>query len=356
MTTWLDEPREVRSGEELETAKLATYLAEHLPEAEGKKPEVEQFLGGFSNLTYLVRWVDLELVLRRPPFGNRVTGAHDMGREYRVLERLHRVYPPAPRPYLYCEDEEILGAPFYLMERRRGIILRRELPSGLVLSPVLAERLCGAFVDNLVGLHALDVEASGLADLGKGEGYVERQVLGWTKRYEKARTDDWPELESVATWLGDHHPLESETALIHNDYKYDNLVLDPSDLTRIVAVLDWEMATIGDPLMDLGSSLAYWTEASDEPAWRAAGFGPTHVEGSYTRRQVVERYAEQSGRDVSGMTFYFAFGLFKLAVIAQQIYYRYAEGHTKDKRFAKMNKMVGLLGRIGAGVIERDGV
>lgn len=354
MNQWTDTSRPVRDGEELDAATLETYLRRHIGEAGAAADlEIEQFPGGFSNLTYLLRLGELELVLRRPPFGNRVKSAHDMGREFRVLDKLHPVYPPAPRPYLYCDDDEVIGAPFYVMERRRGVILRRQLPAGLEISPELAPRLSEAFIDNLAALHMLDYEAAGLAGLGRPEGYVERQVTGWVGRYQRARTDDWPELEGVGTWLAGNLPGEAAHTLIHNDYKYDNLILGAGDLTRIVAVLDWEMCTLGDPLMDLGSTLAYWVEESDDPHWRAAAFGPTDVPGSWRRQQLVERYAEVTGFDVGGMTFYYAFGLYKLAVIAQQIYYRFAKGHTQDRRFAGMNQMVGLLGRVGQAAIER---
>lgn len=355
MNPWLDASRPPRKGEGLELERLEPYLREHLPEIDGPL-DVEQFPSGFSNLTYLLRAGDLELVLRRPPFGNRVKSAHDMGREYRVLSRLNAVYPLAPRPYLHCDDESILGAPFYLMERRRGVILRRRLPPGLELSPVLAARLGEAFIDNLATLHNLDFETAGLGDLGRAEGYVERQIAGWTKRYQRVQTDSWTELDQAAAWLHAQPPAEVGAALVHNDYKYDNLVLDPADLTRIVAVLDWEMCTLGDPLMDLGTSLAYWTEAGDDPRWRASGFGPTALPGSPTRRQLAERYSRRTGLDVANLTFYFCFGLFKLAVIVQQIYYRFFKGHTKDPRFAELNEMVGLLGRVAAGAIERDTV
>ncbi len=353
MERWLDASRPPRQGEELDLEKLEPYLQERLPEI-GDGLEVEQFPSGFSNLTYLLRAGDFEFVLRRPPFGNRVKSAHDMGREYRVLARLCEVYPQAPRPYLYCDDESVLGVPFYVMERRRGVILRRALPPGLELSEVIAARLSEAFIDNLATLHTLDYRAAGLGDLGKGQGYVERQIVGWAKRYQRCQTDSWEELDQVAAWLHQHMPEESAAVLIHNDYKYDNLVLDPDDLTRIVAVLDWEMCTLGDPLMDLGTTLAYWTEATDDARWRAAGFGPTSVPGSLTRRQLAERYGSKTGFDVSGLTFYFCYGLFKLAVIVQQIYYRFFKGHTRDPRFARLNEMVGLLGRVAAGTIERD--
>ena len=354
--TWTDGARPPRAGEELDPAKLEPWLRGTLAEA-GHETAGEivvlQFPSGFSNLTYLLRVGEAEYVLRRPPFGNRVQSAHDMGREYRVLSKLSAVYPPAPRPLGYCDDDAVLGAPFYVMERRRGIILRRELPAGFSLSPVLASRLSEAFIDNLAALHLLDYEAAGLGDLGNPDGYLDRQVPGWAKRYHKAQTDSWKELDEVIAWLHESRPERSKAALIHNDYKYDNLVLDPGDLTRIVAVLDWEMCTLGDPWSDVGSALAYWTEATDHPAWKAASFGPTWVPGSLTRRRLVERYCRVTGQDVpADLVFYFVFGLFKLAVIAQQIYYRFFHGHTQDARFAEMNKMVGLLGQVAAGVIE----
>ncbi len=355
MDQWLDAARPPREGEGLDLEKLQPYLREHLPEVE-QTLDIEQFPSGFSDLTYLLRSGDTELVLRRPPFGNRVKTAHDMGREYRLLAKLNAVYPLAPRAFLYCGDESVIGAPFYVMERRRGVILRKELPSGLGLSPVIAGRLSEAFIDNLAILHTLDYEAAGLADLGKPEGYVERQVSGWAKRYQRVQTDGWAELDQAAAWLHAYMPAKAGAAsLVHNDYRYDNLMLDPADLTRIVAVLDWEICTLGDPLMDLGTTLACWTEAGDDKRWRA-GFGPTSLPGSLTRRQVAEHYGRQTGFDVSNMTYYFCFGLFKLAVIVQQIYYRFFTGHTKDPRFAKLNEMVGLLGRVAAGAIERDSI
>jgi aminoglycoside phosphotransferase (APT) family kinase protein len=334
----------VRPGEELPTASLEGYLAERLPGTSGPLA-VEQFPHGHSNLTYLLRRGDQEFVLRRPPFGNQVKTAHDMGREFRVLSKLSTIYPPAPRPLFYCEDSSVLGVPFYVMERRRGVILRRADNLGLTIDPPTARRLSTALIDNLALLHALDYKAAGLADLGKPEGYVTRQVTGWINRYTNARTDPLPEMDRVAQWLSDHKPTESDVALVHNDYKYDNLLLDPGDLTRIVAVLDWEMATVGDPLMDLGATLGYWVESGDPESVRASAFGPTAVPGSLTRQELVARYAEKTGRDVSGILFYYCFGLYKIAVIVQQIYARFVRGHTRDERFACLNERVAALSR-----------
>jgi aminoglycoside phosphotransferase (APT) family kinase protein len=285
-----------------------------------------------------------------------VKTAHDMGREYRVLSRLCHVYPPAPTPLLYCDDESVLGAPFYLMERRRGVVLRKTLPAGLTLDATLMGGLCTSLIDNLAALHALDYRAAGLGDLGKPEGYVARQVAGWSKRYHDAQTEELPALEQAARWLAEHTPPESGAAVIHNDFKFDNLLLDPDDLTRIVAVLDWEMATVGDPLMDLGTSLGYWVEAGDNPTLQAALLGPTNLPGCLTRRQLVERYAQQSGRDVSNLLFYYCFGLFKLAVILQQIYARYVRGHTHDERFARFNESVAALGEAARTALETGDV
>jgi aminoglycoside phosphotransferase (APT) family kinase protein len=332
----------VRSGEELPIAALESYLLGHLPDASGPLV-VEQFAEGHSNLTYLLRLGGDELVLRRAPFGNRVKTAHDMGREYLVLSKLWPVYPAAPRPLLFCGDVGVMDVPFYVMERRRGVILRRQPPPGLAIDPPTARRLGTALVDALAHLHSLDYRAAGLGELGKPEGYVARQVAGWAERYDRARTDDVPAMHRVSRWLAGHMPRESGSALVHNDFKYDNLVLDPRDLTRVVAVLDWEMATVGDPLMDLGTTLGYWVEADDPPSLRRGATGPTDLPGSPSRRELVARYEEQTGRDVAAAPFYYAFGLYKIAVIVQQIYARYVRGHTRDARFAGLNGLVAVL-------------
>jgi aminoglycoside phosphotransferase (APT) family kinase protein len=339
------ETRPPRPGEELDAEKLAGYLAEHLPGAgRDLAVQVEQFPGGHSNLTYLLRLSDgREMVLRRPPVGSKVKAAHDMGREYRVLSRLSGAWSKAPRPLLDCQDESVLGCHFYLMEPVRGLILRREPPPGLVLDRATARAVCHALVDGLVELHAIDYQAIGLGDLGKPDGYVERQVRGWTERYAGSQTDDIPSVSRVAGWLAEHMPVSGPPSLIHNDFKFDNLVLDPDDITRIIGVLDWEMSTIGDPLMDLGTSLAYWVQPDDPEPLKGMRFGPTVLDGMLTRAQVAERYAEKSGRSVDHIVFYFAFGLFKTAVVVQQIYYRWKQGLTQDARFAALIHAVGLL-------------
>ena len=333
-TDFSDKPRPVRPGETLDLERLTPYLQQAL-DAPGAAVTALQFPGGHSNLTYLVHVGDRAFVLRRPPFGTEVKTAHDMDREFTILSRLAPVYPLAPRPILRG-DESVLGARFYLMERIPGVILRPKNPAGLTLDPPLARRLSAAAADTLADLHAVDIHACGLAELGHPDGYVRRQVDGWTKRYAAAKTDDIPAIDAVAAWLAANMPASGPATLIHNDFKYDNLVLDPEDLARVRGVLDWEMTTIGDPLMDLGTALCYWVEATDPPAVRDFAFGPTAVPGSYTRREFAEHYARRTGRSLEHLDFYAAFGLFKTAVVAQQIYVRYVRGFTRDPRFAAM--------------------
>lgn len=351
MNLQLDETASIRPGEELPVDRLEVCLRDHIPAAAGPLT-IEQFPQGHSNLTYLLRFGGQELVLRRPPFGNQVKSAHDMGREFRVLSRLCEVYSPAPRPRFYCADESVIGSPFYVVERRRGLVLRKSLPPGITIGAETARRLSVALIDNLADLHAIDYRIAGLADLGKPDGYIDRQVIGWTNRYEQAQTDEIPAMNRVSSWLLDHMPPESGASIIHNDYKFDNLLLAADDLTRIVAVLDWEMATVGDPLMDLGTTLGYWVEAKDPEPLRRAAFGPTALPGSLTRRELVKRYQEQTGHSVSHAVFYYAFGLFKIAVIVQQIYARYIRGHTQDPRFAQLNALVKILGHQAERTIE----
>ena len=346
-----DASRPIRPGEELNIPALEAYLLAQLPGTHGSLT-VEQFPGGASNLTYLLRLGDQEMVLRRPPFGNRVKSAHDMGREYRVLSKLHAVYAPAPRPLLYCEDESVLGAPFYCMERRRGVVLRRKLPEGFALDPPTVARLDRAFIDNLVLFHQIDYEAAGLGDLGKPVGYVARQIEGWNKRYVACRTEEIPEMEFLLGWFPQQMPPQSAASLVHNDYKFDNLMLDPRELTKIVAVLDWEMCTLGDPMMDFGTALAYWVEARDPASLQRHAFGPTQLPGSMTRRELVDYYGQRSGFDTSNVLFYYGFGLYKVAVIVQQIYYRYVQGFTKDERFAQFNQQVAALAQEASRAIH----
>jgi aminoglycoside phosphotransferase (APT) family kinase protein len=349
----LDEADEVREQERFDPERLRPFLEQAFSGVTGALA-LRQFRKGHSNLTYLVRFGEREAVLRRAPFGARINSAHDMHREFTVLSGLQGVYPRAPRPFAYCEDESIIGASFYLMERVHGVVLRNDgPPPGVEFTPELLRATSGALVDNLADLHAVDVVGSPLAAIGKPQGYVARQVSGWSDRWGKARTDPIPQLDMAAAWLAANMPPERGAALIHNDYKYDNVVLDPADLTRIVAVLDWEMATVGDPLMDLGTTLGYWIDPDDPSDMRARSYGPTVRPGSLSRMGLVERYAERSGRDVGSVLFYYVFALFKIAVIGQQIYKRYVEGHTSDPRFAALLPWVRILGMQATRALDR---
>jgi aminoglycoside phosphotransferase (APT) family kinase protein len=350
---YLDRATAVRPGEALDVERLEQFLRRQLGDFDGRLA-VAQFPQGYSNLTYLLRLGERQLVLRRPPFGANIKSAHDMGREYTILSRLIAVYPKVPRPLLYCEDETIIGAPFYLMERVRGVILRPGLADTMAPPAALMARIAGAAVANLAQLHAVDHRAAGLAEMGRPAGYLQRQIEGWSRRYQNARTDDIADMEQTATWLAGHMPAASGAALIHNDYKYDNLVLDPADWSQITAVLDWEMATIGDPLLDLGAALGYWIEADDPQEVQALRFSPTNLPGNPTRTEVVEAYVAASGREVPDPVYYYVYGLFRLAVIIQQIYRRYKLGYTQDARFAGLIKGVRACGLMAQQAIARQ--
>lgn len=352
-----DDAQQIRTGEELNQANLAAFLQQNLPEATGEI-QIKQFPAGSSNLTYLVEIGGAEYVLRRPPFGNQVKTAHDMSREFRVLSALSKIYAPAPQPLIYSDDHAIIGSEFYLMERKRGIILRGEnVPPELQTDTDVQEKTCESFIKNLADLHNLDYKSAGLGDLGKPEGYTERQTKGWTERYFRAKTDDWRELETAIEWLNQHIPArQNAPALVHNDYKFDNVMLAPDDLTRIVGVLDWEMTTIGDPLMDLGTTLGYWMDKDSPEFLRKMPFNPRVLMENFTRRELCEKYAEKTGADISDLLFYYVFGTFKIAVIAQQIYFRFVKGFTRDRRFANFNQFVAALGKIAARAIETERV
>ncbi len=348
MSKVLDSAIDVRKGEEIDIATLSAYLKKNNVTIDDEIV-VKQFPGGFSNLTYLIRIDTKEYVLRKPPFGANIKSAHDMGREYKVLSCLEPVYSKIPAPILFCEDDAILGSPFYLMERVKGIILRNKIPKDLELTPDHFKKLSIQTVENLVDLHSLELEKSNLISLGKPDGYVVRQVEGWIKRYFKAETDEISAMNTAATWMQSNMPLKETSAFIHNDYKYDNLVLD-ADTLNIKAVLDWEMSTVGDPLMDLGTTLAYWVEATDHPALQS--YNLTWMDGNLTRQEVVEKYAYLRNLNVDDMLFYYVFGCFKLGVIAQQIYARYKQGYTKDERFALLIHLVKACGKNAENAIK----
>ncbi len=328
----IDQAQPVRSGENISMPKFLSFINEKLSAHKGEI-EILQFPGGYSNLTYLIKKGGAEFVLRKPPRGVNIKSAHDMGREFKVLNLLKPVYTKIPKPLFICEEDNLLGAPFYVMERVKGLILRNQIPKGLILKPNSFRQLSFNTIDNLVQLHKLDIKATGLKVLGKPEGYTVRQVDGWIKRYFNAETDEISAMNETVEWMKSNIPDEIDPAFLHNDYKYDNLVLNPKTL-EIEGLLDWEMATVGDPLMDLGTSLGYWAESGDHAALKS--FGLTAIEGNLNRQEIVELYAIKSGRGIDQFVFYYVFGCFKIAVIAQQIYARFKQGLTKDSRFANL--------------------
>lgn len=351
MTT-ADDSRAVRPGDEIDGSALARFLSESLGRRFSEL-EIRQFYGGHSNLTYSVRAEGLDAVLRRPPRGAKIATAHDMSREYRLLVALEHSAVPVPAPLAYCEDETLLGAPFYVMERVDGVILRNADHRDFDYDPESMGALSRNALATLVAIHRVDLEATGLADLGRPEGYVARQISGWTRRYENAQTDPVETMTDIATWLGNNAPAESGAALIHNDFKYDNLVLVPGT-SDVAAVLDWEMATVGDPCMDLGTTLGYWVEEGDGEAIKKLPFPPTNLPGNASRQELVELYREATGKSVDSMVFYYVFGLFKIAVIAQQIYKRYRDGNSTDPRFAGMLFAVRTLAATAQKAIEKN--
>jgi len=352
MNVKLDQAKEVRKGETLNETALTDYLKKNLGESE-EELTVKQFPSGFSNLTYLINYNQINYVLRRPPFGANIKSGHDMGREYKILSALEGHYDKAPKPILFCEDLSILEAPFYLMERVEGTILRASTPQDQMPSPAQFATLSSNLVDTLVELHELDYKAIGLGDLGNPEGYAERQVIGWGKRYHKAKTHDHQAIEKTAAWLANNVPNKSKASLVHNDFKYDNLVLTNDTHLNVKAVLDWEMTTLGDPLMDLGTSLGYWIHHTDPDFLAQNQLNLTTQEGNPTRGELVDLYSKRTGKPVDNIVFYFVFGVFKIAVIVQQIYYRYSLGHTQDPRFKHLDKIVALYGLLAQQAIEK---
>jgi aminoglycoside phosphotransferase (APT) family kinase protein len=321
----------VRDEERLDVAQLEPYLRERLPETGGAF-SLHQFGGGHANLTYLVSFGDAEYVLRRPPLGPVAASAHDMRREHSVLSQLYRAFPIAPRSYLLCTDHSVIGSDFVIEERKTGIAVRRDLPPQFRDDAALAQRMGAMLIETLASLHRVDFRAVGLESLGKPQGYVERQLEGWIKRWDAARTEHSSVATGLTDWLRERMPQSRVAAIVHNDYKLDNMLLDPNDPSKITALLDWDMCTLGDPLMDVGYMLALWPEAGDPDAWRAFAM-PTWRPGFPTRAQATKRYAELTGFDTSAIGWYYVFNIFRFAVILQQIYQRYDRGQTHDERF-----------------------
>jgi aminoglycoside phosphotransferase (APT) family kinase protein len=344
----MQDTRPVRTSENLDWQRLGGYLRRELPEMTGEaEMEVEQFPGGHSNLTYLLRFGANELVLRRPPFGPVPPRAHDMARECRVLSAVHAAFPLAPKPFVLCEDLDVIGAVFYVMERRRGLVVRTEEPEQIAGNVALRTNISGSIVDTLADLHAIDVTSHGLDSLGKPAGFVARQIKGWTERWHGSKTSDVDEMESLAAWLEDHTPLDpAKPSVVHGDYKLDNVMLAEDEPERLVGVFDWEMSAIGDPLVDLGILLCYWVHVA--AAGSDAIATVTTRDGWFDREQILQRYAARSGRDLSGIRVFEVFAVFKLAVVIQQIYARYVKGQTDDPRFAGLGDRVSALARIAA--------
>jgi len=329
----------VRDEERVDLEALSLYLHGRVPGADGAL-ELEQFPHGHSNLTYLLRCGGEEYVLRRPPLGPLPPRAHDMIREGRLLERVAPFYPPAPRPLLLCEDSNVIGAPFYLMERRRGVVARNAAPAEHASREDFPRRASEAFIDALAELHSVDIERHQLGSLGKPDGFLARQVQGWSGRWMKAKIEASPAMETVSSRLLERLPKSQPATLVHNDFKLDNTMFDASDPGRVVAVFDWEMSSVGDPLVDLGVMLCYWPEANDPPARRDSICPLTSQPGWPRRAELLDRYHRKTGRDLAGIAYYETFGLFKLAVVLQQIYYRFHMGQTSDKRFRCFDERV----------------
>ncbi|MBA2618476.1 MAG: phosphotransferase family protein [Rubrobacter sp.] len=339
----MSETIKVREGEGFDAGSVESVLREKIDGLPDGELEVEQFPSGASNLTYLLKIGAWEGVLRRPPMGLIPPKAHDMGRESGILSKLNAAYPLAPKPYFFTDDESVIGAPFYVMEKRTGVVLDESFPEDVRPDEELCRGISRTVVDTLVELHAVDPAEAGLGELGRPEGFLERQTEGWISRYDEAKTDEIEEVGPLTDWLVNNVPDSPPPTVIHNDYKLNNLVLNPDDLTEVRAVLDWEMTTVGDPLFDLAVSLSYWIEPGDPDDLKAVMPTVTSTPGFMTRRELIDRYAEKSGRDLSEMHWYVVFGYFKLAGILQQIFARWKNGQTSDERFATFGDRVRTL-------------
>ena len=343
---------DIREGETFDITAVDRILKQTLPALKGK-PKVRQYASGASNLTYALDYPQKRLVLRRPPFGTKPKAGHDMHREYKIMTALKPVFPTVPKTVYYTDDPNIIGAEFYVMERVEGHLIHTKIPSEWGWDAEQNRKLCQSFFDKLIELHKVDYETIGLADFGKPEGYVTRQILGWNKRYENVLTPDVDPFEDVRDWLDANRPKEcARSAILHGDYRIDNLILDLDDPTRIRAILDWEISALGDPLMDLGNTLAYWIEAGDSPALQKLSRQPSGAAGMMSRLEILDYYQGKMGIKIQNFHFYYIYGVFRLAVILQQIYYRYYNGQTKDKRFAAYAPMVNILGGVARDYIR----
>lgn len=350
--TLLDTASHVRDGEQLDEIKIDNYLKSRISGLSGEV-RVRQFPGGASNLTYLIQYKNKELVLRRPPFGKKAKSAHNMIREAAILETLKPLYPYVPEVLDKCDDHTIMDCDFFVMERISGIIPRRDMPAELNVSKAQTREICLSGIDKLIELHGIAIDDPKLKALGKGHGYVERQIAGWCDRYNKARTSDAASFEKVMCWLNDNMPEDTKNCVIHNDFRFDNLVYNADKPTQVIGVLDWEMATLGDPLMDLGNSLAYWVEAEDPEPLLKSRLQPTHLDGMLTRKEVIDYYLSKTKSSIASFDFYEIYGIFRLAVIVQQIYYRFFHGQTKDQRFAGFGSFAAFLEQRCLSLMEK---
>ena len=337
---------EVRKGEELDIAAVDAALKSVEPNLKGT-PDVKQYASGASNLTYALDYPDRRLVLRRPPFGTIPKSGHDMHREYRIMTALKPVFPKVPKTLFYTDNKDVIGAEFYVMERAEGHLIHTKVPADWNWSAKEGRALCEGFFSTLVDLHMVDYKAAGLEDFGRPNGYVERQIGGWNRRFEKAWTEDVDKFEDVRNWLDANKPdREMGSGILHGDYRIDNCILQKDDPTKINAILDWEISALGDPLMDLGNTLAYWIQADDPEAMHAMVRQPSAAPGMMTRQEILDFYAERTGADVSNFQFYYVYGIWRLAVIIQQIYYRYYHGQTDNPRFKPYGQMTNGLGNL----------
>lgn len=332
MNSLIDIPQPTRDEDRLDEKKISSFIKEHCADAKGTL-QIQQFRGGASNLTYQLDFENISLILRTSPKGTKAKGAHNMNREFNIMKMLKPVYPYVPAMIAFCNDETVIGRDFYIMEKLTGIIPRANLPKGLLLSQAETRTLCTNAIDKLIELHKTDIHTTGLAEWGKGTGYCQRQIDGWTERYKKAKTWNVPNCSFVIDYLKANIPSTERSCLIHNDFRFDNLVLNSAKPLEIIGVLDWEMATIGDPLMDVGNSLAYWVQADDNFLARKTRRQPTHLPGMFTRKEVIEYYCQKMNFKTNDFTFYQVYGIFRLAVIMQQIYYRFHHCQTTNPAF-----------------------
>jgi aminoglycoside phosphotransferase (APT) family kinase protein len=342
----------VREGENFNREAFHRFMLQNVDWWTDKPLEVTQYSVGFSNLTYLINCGDEEVVMRRPPLGPLPPRAHDMKREYTLLEKLFPAFPYVPKVYAFCEDESVIGVPFYVMERKKGLVFDGKFPSGFTGTDETCKQISYAVVDTLAELHQIEYKDIGLESFGRPEGFIERQIHGWIKRYERSKTHEIPYFEKLAKWFIDNIPISEGSSIIHNDFKLNNMMFSKTDLGRVEAVFDWEMATIADPLMDLAVTLSYWTQPNDWEAVKKSLPSLTTSPGFITREEFIQRYSQKTKKDIPPLHFHMAFTYFKTAVVMQQIYFRWFNGQTKDVRFGTLNESINSLMKYSYEIIQ----